>query len=157
MDHTATTHPHVNNTLLVMAILVFWTGLCFVGKYGKQWLGNQQEVYPTLLLPGFVRNPEKTGHSEFVTRHLVLKTAQGQDTKVAPDAAFGYFGWFIAGQLLSRDSLLAVDEPEQWMLHLPDSVAQVTFVEEIFSLTDGRDGMRKTLLSSRSRHYTINH
>src|SRR5690606_14976700 len=75
--------------LLIISFMLIWAGLGIICKYKMNWFRNSQEMYPTIILPGFVRNKDKTPKYIY-NKYLIVAINENQDTiLLEPREVFG--------------------------------------------------------------------
>jgi hypothetical protein len=146
---------HAKHILILMATIIAWSGICFIGKYGKSVIGNRQEIYPSLLLPGFLRNQQKTKQQIFLKRRMVATSQSGDVFDLPPEAVFGYFGFFAMGALLEQDGNLDAGANQRWHSNLPDSIVKIHLLEQVYQYRSNTGTADFPLLESREKTYIL--
>ena len=108
-------NKEVNKVILIALIISIWAGFSFLAKYKKNWFGNEQEVYPGLLLPGFAGIRPFEGHVAYPEYKVVVYYEDGgEKTHTAPELfplhPYSRFRSIIYGQKGVDIDKLMIDE-----------------------------------------------
>lgn len=123
--------------ILVVAIFSLWAALGIVAAYKKPWLGNRQELYPTIILPGFGRNSAKT--SEYLYTRYLLRAfdKDGQVTELQPASILGSHWVAKMDSLIAADRAERLDGRQAWVQKLPPGTKRIEFVIQTRSFLAG--------------------
>jgi hypothetical protein len=130
----------------IILLLIIWAFCSMLFAYGKQWIGNKQELYPTFLYPAFLRHPYKTAN--YLYPYYYIEAMRDGQTERIEAKDFFHQHWVKKMELIlkkedftpvpmssldnrwaDRDSIILVKETKKYKDGVPPQLQESESIE----------------------------